>query len=1562
MTISERISASRELSRGTTVTRTDAYDNFNELSSPLVHPPMEDFDPSEHVFKMSQEEADIATIKGNEGLRDLSAKFSKSYDPEIKSNEKRNKGLYERVFGVNLDTVVPADYYRRPIMERLLWRAKAGAQDFAERAGIGATKSAEPFIKFFTPKHLEKNVTVDFNDEGNTDPLFVREREKVRFRQLKELSSEMPLDGSEQKEYEYYKKNLPSTMQKAPEFIGVAAEKLIEFKIVSETLAAAGLTGKLTKIGTNVVGKYLPKTAATSTPVIAAYSAIVKAIEHTPAVAAEMFVWGTVSSEGDAKERAVGGAEMMPWAVVPLIVSPAFAAASKTAAGKVIGKTMQRVFTKMTSKRYAAKQIVKQKKEFVNEAVSTFDDMYYAENKVLSTPDMKDAVKKLATQVADKTQEVAKMNADDMAVAIMDMTADNAVLRHIGTEGVSRAMLPEAAVQNYVDDTISMFNARSKFQVREFPNGYSILRSDGTEVAGGLKRKHLADAMNDAVYGVSKKPNAVPLRQPHVRKTITINEDVELRNRLKMMKRVGNSAFKEGKKTGIEVSQVKINDLRDRINTIKAGHTDEFTRVAAARKVVRDIVPPTEQGRFIKRVTEARTTGKLGEVIKDIEAFVEGFERKVAALSLRGSLKALVKKFGSDFRRAPDHVQPVLKKLYAGIDVTKTSNPGIVDDLSGLHDDITTLAKNTANYTRAMNADTLKFGNEEISSSLQLPESMSSWLDDIAARPMGELSAADVKYIDKVVKMVQHQSEISNKIWVGGQEIKLTNYRDGLETMVRARNFKMPARKGKKGVKDLLGVESDHPSTLLERMFGMNSPMKKMLDDLYESETRASSIMFQSYDYVHKYLKDNGLSTKDFHRIRTDNMKVILGGKETKITRDEAIGIMSFFRDTDNFEQYLKSTGAGIRGTRLPKKPTLDEITDIISQLTDDDKMLAGAYFQLNNAFLSPIVNDTSLKINGVKLWTDTNHFSRHRMPKTPKAYGNKFSVKTNETRSMFMPREGGTAPIEFRPFTKELMDSIQGASMYSETAIPLRSIKTVMTDPKLYKRLSEAQYTKEVDAFLTIISRGEGLYADSSSVDVMAKGIINRFSKSILGGRISTVGTQISSIPAAKAVIPAKHFKITDHLKWGGTKTLEAKSAFFKQRWIGARVNVAVGDVGAGSAIQRFLEGTTPISEKPLAGLIWGDKRAANQIFQAAKREGGSIGMVGDSLEQFAIKRTEEAFRQTQPVWNIWNRSMLASDSSLWKKSFMPFRTAQEAQFNILKRANIRLSRGDISKSEYVSEIKAVGESVFAVSAWKTLWRVARNSAVAATGIGAYMGFGTPENKYEDNVVSDTTKAFGKSALGLLPGGTPLATAIEKLAEKAFGNGYSANAPTDVISSVINTTFEATGTIAKWYDLAAKSLVKRGVDENGIPLDIKDEFLGTEIKKGDRDLFAKGVKDLLVVLRGAGIVTGLAVGPLDEWAIPLTKSSKHKLVRNIEMNEAHDVPRMQQLMDKFLTRFNKLANKTGKQGLSGKEFVEYTEMKPVKETIDLYDYEEYRGLDGIMEDVEETLHGYYNN
>jgi hypothetical protein len=1465
----------------------------------------------------------------------------------FESDEARHKGLFEKLFGYNPESNLPYGYEKMSELERTALKAQLAAQNVFTRFGLGAEKQSKGFLQLILPESAEQFLVSDKEIKEGRVP----EDQYYEARQQSELRDkkrDIGLSVDEEEQLQYLNEILPGKLQRTPEALGRVAAEIEKIALSGEIFGAIKIPGggnlsqTLSKKGKEVLGSKLSVLAAKFKDAPMAQTAIntlAKQMVSLGPNVGELFTWGVISAEKDEEgeaERLKAGAKMTGWAALPVILAPAGKVIAQTKAGQVTAEFLQNAVAKTVSPladKLAAMGARQAKDKFIKQAVVESDDLFFKTNQRYMTAAEKDITKKALVETAEEVSKIVQKDAATITKRIEELAATQTGKKPVGIESVipDKLRVVETVGDDVINNTTKLVESRTRFASVRQPNGnYAIIDKETFhEVSVNIKRKDLAKELNNAIFGVPEKVPAPTraLLPKKIRTRSVITEETELKRSLKRMETATNKAFRAGAKDANEKALIKIQNANERLATLKAGNRQQWENVEYARQLVKDFVPKQDQHLFMNRIIKARTEGGMNQIFDDIGKHVDVAKVKNSVDSIRSAMKEAQKKYRDKtgkFAKAPDEIRPLLERLdKASENITKISQK------TGANlDDMKTLANEMISGLN----ETLA-GKGEV---LGIPAGLSEDLYNLTAQQGDNITADTVETIAQLTRTVIHRAEQAHLIDIGGEVALASKAIDDSISSIVPRKITPRVETQRSRFKDLFGADSDHPITLVEKMFGNDSSMRVLLDDLYEGEIKAFGVMRNSYSMVKEYIRTNNISDDVFDNLKT-NIDVKIGGKSVNMTKDEALSIVMSTRDPWLFDQMTKTSGFEVAGVRTGRA-TVDELAEITARMSPEEMKLGAMFFNLNDNYLSQVVNETSIHLNGTKIATYPQYYPSHRKLGV-RLHGNKFGVATAETQSQFMPRMGGTGTMRFNSYSRELMDYIQNASMYNGTATPMRSIKTVLSDKTLQDSLQKAGYGKELSNFADILSKSEGMYADNSVLDLIGSNILNKFTKGILGGRVSTIGTQMASVPAAKTVVPGKYFKATDTLPGSGAIDDLMNSDFFWHRWTGRRVSVELGDSASKSSLSHFISGKTPLTEKPLSGLVWGDKQAAGKIYLASKRFlRDTTKLKGTELKESAIKLTEKAFRETQPNWSVLTRSKLASDPSVFKRSMTMFRTAQEAQLNIIKRANGTFARSAKSAKDVKvlkDSYKAVLESQMSVALWKTLWKTGKNAGIS--GVAGWLGVYSPQN--EDPFAGELTKQSARAVAGTVPLGQLVESTVEQAIDKLIGEGGSINTSVDPISTVFNVSTEAIGSIAKWVNKYVDSNAKReGFTSNFTSVTLDDILDDISTSKADKEqkkveLRNQIEKDILKAIRATGLITGLPVGPLDEWISPGLRRSPFSQVTRINDNNSSDPASLQRDLHKFLTRQKELEDKEEKKGLTKEEAQQAFLMKTFKKS-----------------------------
>jgi hypothetical protein len=1358
------------------------------------------------------------------------------------------------------------------------------------------------------------------------------------------------------------------------------------------------LTDHLSKVGKAFTSRWLPEGIKSSKPLaVASYNALVRSIETAPETASTLFMVGASEAKKD-ESKPLSGLEMAamytPFAVVLAPAEPFISAGAgflKRSVAAAVTKTMTKLETMKKSPVPFEVPSVNLKEDIVESAKTLYKTETGSEIPNAALANLEQQADDIATKTkniidAEKSAAEGRMAYEaDVAAGKTSAASDaesgmNSYLKeqYIAETKVAGQVGAEALIaptirnsiklaDDFIDANSTVISDKTRFKVIRQPDrNYAILDENFHEVAVDIKRKDIADKINDVIYGVNEKLPTTSLSKNRTK--LTVVEEVELKRAIKRMASVSNDAYRAGVSSANEKAVVKLSEARERFNTFRQTKNDEILRTEIAKDMVKKHVPKEEQSKFLTRIVRSRKEGNLESIADDIERYLYLDESKVAVGSIRETYANTVKSYkarvGNNidrFAKAPDNIRPTLESIYKDLNPDDVYLPKTVDDIPLLHDTVSKYAGNVKNAANDFNSAI--GGDEEAKALMGLSDSVIDNLSTIAGKAKGTIDAGDIQFVDDIAKFIIRQKELENTLIIAGQEQRASEFIKTISGEVKTKPLKIEKLGAKKrSIGDLWGVESDNIDTLAYKMFGSKSRIHELLNDWRAGEIKAMGIKRDGFEIFRNYATANGVTDKTIKGLSKE-VTVKIGGEDIAISRDELLSQVMFIRDPDNYNQLMKSAGLRIRN--IPNnKITNDELTALIDELSPEEKILGQSFFYINNLLLAPKTNEISVVLNGKKMAVDPLYYPRHRKM-TIKVTGNKFNVSsaTVENNSRFLPRTGGTSEIKMTPFTKELIDTMQAVANYNGMAIPMRNLKTVLADKTLQKTLIENGHEKELTNFIKILSRSEGFATDSSVADMIGSSALRTYTTGALGLRTSSFFSAASSFPAAKAKIPMGYFRPQDLIYSGDTiKMLEANSDYLWDRWVGRGVGIELGSAASQGSIERHLMGKTPLDEMSTFLMVQGDKLSVLPVFRAARRMiAKEQELAGQELEKAAISMTEDVIRSTQGTYSMLDRSVLSSDPSLFKRSITMFRSQQDKQLNLLKQANITYSESAKTSGDKVKlarSYEAIAESTIAYAVAKNVYRAAR---ITGIGAAAHYIFGKYLPGDEKEFIPTTTKDIIKSSADTFPLGGTIIEVIDYGVQKAMGEMKFQPQTKDPFSSMAEGVSEVSGIAGKWIN---KAVENTGTGENRYG--INKEWTEFYDNKEDSGIGKEIIKDILKSARNISLFTPVPLAaPIDEWVYPILKESKHKEVNAVVWGASDDAVKMQGNLDKFLTRWNELSSKETKGGLDKPEQDEVLAMQGVKSYIDsmfrVYDkLPDDAKEDGILQGVEDSLKEYY--
>jgi hypothetical protein len=623
--------------------------------------------------------------------------------------------------------------------------------------------------------------------------------------------------------------------------------------------------------------------------------------------------------------------------------------------------------------------------------------------------------------------------------------------------------------------------------------------------------------------------------------------------------------------------------------------------------------------------------------------------------------------------------------------------------------------------------------------------------------------------------------------------------------------------------------------------------------------------------------------------------------------------------------------------------PTFQELNAIIEQLPPQLKNWREVFRGVNLQIQQPRINEISKNINGYPIARDENYYPTGRkMPR--RVRGTKTDISTSiENEGRYQPITGGREAFRTIPFRSAFLSGIQLDAKLYGTAIPMRNARALLGNREWQDAVIKAGYEEEMNTLIDIAESYQKFKTDRDIIEQFGQKLLNKWSQSVLSLRISTIGTQVGSLPAAAEGMDVKYIRPLMPVTRNRIDRMK-QHPFFWSRWELNRVNIEVGSIAAQDAGLKFLFGKSPTLEKPLKGLIWGDQQAIGNIHIWAENESLAAGLEAGTpeFEKAVNIRTEFLVRRNQPAWSYLNRSKLGSSTNLFSRSLLIFRTARESQYNVALRAANEYSKSGKNakaKAQYAKAVGSILSSAAMVALWKNTFRWAVKNGI--NSILEYFGIWRKDKSAEDLAVDSGIDTI-QNVLSLAPGGNVVGGITESAIRAAItGKRYK--------------SFNKGNPFVDMGELGATLALDFGAL-------VYNSMSGAQNEEGEKkwkdDIF-RAVDDTLGAI---AISTGAPYsGPMQEWIYPFVRESKHSIISNMEVDDIDDPGEFAARIEKFYERRDELKKEVDKILFPGWTNEDLVEQYPTKDSMpqEVYLYFQYDNYGRVINEVGNKIEEY---
>lgn len=1022
----------------------------------------------------------------------------------------------------------------------------------------------------------------------------------------------------------------------------------------------------------------------------------------------------------------------------------------------------------------------------------------------------------------------------------------------------------------------------------------------------------------------------------------------------------------------IEGSKAKIAKIREAKEFKDSLRDDAISMITAISKELRT--------GFINRANKVKTLKGLQKLTDEVEAGIEKFERKIAVGGLRDIIKEIESKNRLGKVRLGKIPSPQRERLIAIIDEISTKR--ISTELKPPPEEVKTFEeldikarrgreqllgadlKSLQQVTQRLSSELaggLETLDADVEAALRLPNERVRRLNLLTQKNVDEIDVDDIKLITQSLEALVHNAKLKSQLLtktgvkpLDGAIKTITEKEIVLTSAARRKGTKVAKGKAVEVIKGkltkttefgkrVLKLDDAHLDTLVGLSTKTGSKvMKQILDtDLHEGTRKAADKLV---DWLNK-------STERFEKIGftdtdqiSEETEVVLGGKKIKVEKDFLIKLELHSRSADNLRAILTTEGWAVGDVQIDYPEGIDRLAELkeVLKTVREDPVLKGIADWTNelNPARAEAINKASLILNGYEIAREPFYTSRPRvLPK--RVEGKKDISVPPEQVGRYLPRTGGTRRLRLERWSDDFLSGLESDATLFGMAIPLRNARILVSSDTFQTVMKEAGRELELQNMITILRRTQGVTTSRSTLEVFGGRIQRGVVTSALGFRVSTIGTQAMSYPAAFSEIES----FMRPMLPVGSETLARiieDSPLLALRWKGRRINVEVGTSASFEAFDTLFFGKSKrLANKSLRGMISGDKFAIGNIYkQGVVPEMLSVPRNGKNVDPFAwegenvadlpamndpdskafryaaARRLEYVVRRTQPMFNMLDRSVSLSNPNILERQFFIFRTALEAQENVIIRATDTYAKSPktfTDKKELVEDVGSVVLSAFSVAVWKRGFKWAVRAGI--TSILATFGiFKFDDRRERESLPAEIAKDTGKNILRFSKVGKFAVRIGELVADRITGEGYNwnRNAFDTPIIDVLETGVDSVVAISQ--AIADAGLTDEFVEEITRPdkefNEQLEEKILNDIERAIRSSYEFGVR-----------ITGQPfLAPVQEFLRPVLVDSKIAIIKEVTFT---DVESPQIFSERVFALFEKraeLRSKSKKKRLSRAE------------------------------------------
>jgi GNAT superfamily N-acetyltransferase/proteasome lid subunit RPN8/RPN11 len=600
-----------------------------------------------------------------------------------------------------------------------------------------------------------------------------------------------------------------------------------------------------------------------------------------------------------------------------------------------------------------------------------------------------------------------------------------------------------------------------------------------------------------------------------------------------------------------------------------------------------------------------------------------------------------------------------------------------------------------------------EYFDREENQDINLPKSVLKSLERLGKTPWADLENEDRLRILTAIQSYVTQNNLKNNLIMKGKRRKLADIIGEALDNIRKRPLKKGvdmnildltgernAAKTMNFIKKIYAVDSLDPemiTQMLDNKVGSvvndsNGIITKILHKAFnEGSNEALTYEYKAMDELKKLISNSKIKVDSWStkfQKKAKNIEVFTfkleSGKELRLTKEQR---MEIYLNTFNPDSLNGILNGGISIKNNVSKITADELKQITSSLTAEEKMVADKMLELLNreekGDIKEGLNRVATLLNGYPVATvegywpkNTNEFFRK---KDASKTMNDYVKQTIEGQGHLKERTGAAVPVIINGAFQTFAESIHLSSSYIGLANHVRNAKTLLEHAEfrseIYNRYGEEYYR----ALKKMIENVEGNALDVSNSEKVAMTFLNRITVSIFGANIFIPLKQPIAYINAITEIEGKYL-LAALKKRPNEKEIIEHAPFLRNRFEG-NSDREVGELGEVGKLRSEFTGKTSLLNKSTALIGVFDKFEIGRIWEAAKLEikDKRPDLNGEAYWKMVVDRTEEVINRHQPSTGAQNRSAIGRTNNVALRLATTFSSQANKVYNQVIREFLR-------------------------------------------------------------------------------------------------------------------------------------------------------------------------------------------------------------------------------------------------------------------------------------------------